>query len=734
MKALQLIVQIIFLFLFTSSTLAVQITYTSFNPCGGNTGVIQASASNGTPPYTYQWSNGENTANINFLNAGTYTLTVHDAVNATATVTVTLVDVPVFFADALTYVVPSGVGSGASLAFPCNSQCNGINFLSVQYVEGMPPYTITTTPYHPFGYYGPNQIPGIQNVCATDNYTAVITDSRGCTGTAHNQDVFPQPTSFSNIAQIFGVCNGSVGHARFEFINCQGIMFSAVWTGPESGGIYYNAFPVFTLDSLTPGNYVMTVTNTATYTSCDTVINFTIPGSVTGTVPAQPGSIAASGGIIKACPGENKTYFISPVPGATSYTWTPPYGGFILSGQGTVSVVINFGYTFPASDTLRVVAHNTCGTSPERKLKISRNIPAVPGTITASGGNTKVCPGTSKTYSIAAVAGATSYIWTKPAGSVITSGQGTTSVTLLFNSGFVATDTLQVKSSNACGQSANRNLFIYRNNPATPSAISGLSMGTCNLTAVPYSVTNISGMTYNWSFGGAPATIASGQGTSQVTVNFNPTFITGTLSVTATNGCGTSAVRNKTIYAKPATPASITGATSVCLNQQNVPYSISPISNVTNYTWTGPTGSHISDGNSTSAGITLITTSTAVTVDFGTVAGNVKVRANNNCASGSYKSAAVAIVCRESYETTDSEEFNFSIAPNPNSGSFTIELNREFTSPVNLAITNSLGEKIKSFSIQHQKTVELDLNLQPGVYFIEMRGNSNTVARKMLVQ
>lgn len=46
---------------------------------GGANGAITATATNGTPPYTYQWSTGSNSPNIIGLSAGGYTLTVTDA-------------------------------------------------------------------------------------------------------------------------------------------------------------------------------------------------------------------------------------------------------------------------------------------------------------------------------------------------------------------------------------------------------------------------------------------------------------------------------------------------------------------------------------------------------------------------------------------------------------------------------------------------------------------------------
>lgn len=51
---------------------------------GDNTGILEAEVQGGTMPYTYAWSNGETTAEITDLLAGTYTLTVTDAQGCTA--------------------------------------------------------------------------------------------------------------------------------------------------------------------------------------------------------------------------------------------------------------------------------------------------------------------------------------------------------------------------------------------------------------------------------------------------------------------------------------------------------------------------------------------------------------------------------------------------------------------------------------------------------------------------
>jgi len=48
---------------------------------GGNNAAIQLLTGGGTPPYTYNWSNGENTQNLNNLTAGTYNVEIIDANN-----------------------------------------------------------------------------------------------------------------------------------------------------------------------------------------------------------------------------------------------------------------------------------------------------------------------------------------------------------------------------------------------------------------------------------------------------------------------------------------------------------------------------------------------------------------------------------------------------------------------------------------------------------------------------
>jgi hypothetical protein len=80
------------------------------------------------------------------------------------------------------------------------------------------------------------------------------------------------------------------------------------------------------------------------------------------------------------------------------------------------------------------------------------SVPAQPGTIT---GNTSVASGSSQTYSVAAVSGATSYTWTLPSG---WSGSST-SASITTSAGTVGGN-ISVKANNACGASTARTLAV----------------------------------------------------------------------------------------------------------------------------------------------------------------------------------------------------------------------------------------------------------------------------------
>jgi hypothetical protein len=73
-----------------TNSLAVTGTTSNVSCNGGSNGSINLTVSGGTPGYTFNWSNGTTTEDLNGLTIGTYTVTVTDANGCTKTASFTI--------------------------------------------------------------------------------------------------------------------------------------------------------------------------------------------------------------------------------------------------------------------------------------------------------------------------------------------------------------------------------------------------------------------------------------------------------------------------------------------------------------------------------------------------------------------------------------------------------------------------------------------------------------------
>jgi hypothetical protein len=174
--------------------------------------------------------------------------------------------------------------------------------------------------------------------------------------------------------------------------------------------------------------------------------------------------------------------------------------------------------------------------------------PAVvkPGNI--SGPSLEVCGGASGlTYSVAPIAGASSYNWIASNGTIV-SGQGTNIITLNAPESFISC-TLRVHSINECGiASSPSNALTIRSVPAIPSTINGPAE-VCPGAPLSYTATTAVGASgYQWTLP-ADWSLVSGQGTATISVVAGST--NGTLRVAATNICGSSNNRTRAISVIP---------------------------------------------------------------------------------------------------------------------------------------------------------------------------------------
>jgi polygalacturonase len=165
-------------------------------------------------------------------------------------------------------------------------------------------------------------------------------------------------------------------------------------------------------------------------------------------------------------------------------------------------------------------------------------------------------------------------------------------------------------------------------------SITGSSSVSAGTNGVAYSISSVSGATsYTWTVPSG-ASIASGQGTTSITVNYACSATSGGVTVTPSNGScsGTSGSLSVTVTGVGAA-GSISGPTGVCAGQTGVGYSISSVSGAATYTWTVPTGATITSGQGT----------TSITVTWGSTAGSVTVTPSASGCTGSGSSLSVSV-------------------------------------------------------------------------------------------
>jgi uncharacterized repeat protein (TIGR01451 family) len=249
------------------------------------------------------------------------------------------------------------------------------------------------------------------------------------------------------------------------------------------------------------------------------------------------------------------------------------------------------------------------------------------------------------------------------------------------------------------------NITPSGNAPATPSIILGPNNNLCNMQNVVYSVTNVTGLTYNWMVPSG-ATIVSGQGTNSIVVNFSSTLgscntCSGPqITVSASNGCLSSPVRRLSITIYPNKPGSITGPFNTTPNQV-VTYSILPVPGATSYTWQKPAGWTIISGQGT----------TSIQVISGTKRGKILVKANNDCGSSGFRLKYVN-PCYTNRIIGDDVKSTTKFYPNPTNGILNIETSKSIEK---IEILNLLGSIISTFG--NERLLDLS-SYHDGIYLI----------------
>lgn len=356
---------------------------------GGQNGSIDASIMGGTAPYSATWTgpNGFTAIgqNLGGVGAGTYNITVTDALGCSATGNIMLTSPAGISATAS----PSVMGNGANLS--CASSADGSIDLGIS--GGTQPYSVAWT--GPNGFQASSE--DISNL-APGLYTAIITDAHGCSFATQAELVAPSPIgttittstySGGNAVSCAGAADGTITLA----ITGGSPGYLTAWNGP--GGFTSNQT---SLTNLAPGAYSAVITDLLGC-SASTSVTLNAPLPVTSIVV-----LSNHNGYEVGCAGNDGTIDLSVNGGLPPYqfSWNGPNGFASLSedlsglSAGTYTVAITDAngcgairsFTLTAPDALATslaVTSNECDLGNNGSIDLSVTGGTAPFTYAWSG-------------------------------------------------------------------------------------------------------------------------------------------------------------------------------------------------------------------------------------------------------------------------------------------------------------------------------------------------------------
>lgn len=303
--------------------------------------------------------------------------------------------------------------------------------------------------------------------------------------------------------------------------------FTYSWTG---AGTYDPAAQ--DISGLSAVAYTVSV---GSYAGCTTTGIYTItqPSALVATLTAD----------VMVCKNTTTNVYVTGSGG------TLPYSGIgtFSAPSGPNSYTITDGNGCVKTGTITIA--NGAGLAPGKPVVI--NSPAADATGVCGSGNF--------TFAIDSVATATSYVWTVPAGTTISSQtNGGKQIVMTTPAGFNA-GSVSVTANNVCGASTAETKTLVAT-PAKPAAISGPVSVTAQQTGLAYNTTNVAGVTYTWTVPGT-GSILSGQNTAAITAKWGNN--SGNLTVKAGNACGVSNNTTLAITVTVAVAASQPGGQSL---------------------------------------------------------------------------------------------------------------------------------------------------------------------------
>ena len=230
---------------------AITIGITLTNPtCGSSNGSLTATASGGTPQYSYKWSNSATTASISGLTSGTYTVTVTDANGCTKMTSQVLTspNAPIVTISAVTNVTCFGGNNGAATASATG---------------GTAPYTYN---------WGSGRTTAAVTGLTAGTYTVTVTDATGCSST--QSVTITQPTAITITTTVTNATCRPVGSVQAS-VSGGTAPYTYLWS---------NGATTSTISNLAGGNYTVTVTDSR---GCTNFLLATVPALTSPNLSCQ---------------------------------------------------------------------------------------------------------------------------------------------------------------------------------------------------------------------------------------------------------------------------------------------------------------------------------------------------------------------------------------------------------------------------------------------------------------
>lgn len=295
--------------------------------CFGNAdGAIFISNTGGSPPFSYIWSNGATTSDITNLAAGTYSITVTDANNCTATISATVTEPP-----ALVIIPP-----------PVTTICMGMD-VCINLSGGVSPYTYLWSGF---------QITQCLSSPSSGTYTVTVTDANGCTATASfTVIVEPLPIIILDSIQNPSCPSGT-----------NGAIYTSVSGGaPPLTYLWSNLVTVQDAINLTAGTYTLTVADNNGCSSSSTFVlgcDSVWPGDANRDGTADNNDLLSIGigygsigpvrsGATISWTGQLADDWTQSLAAGANYKHIDCNGDGVINDADTIAIIQNYGLTHP---------------------------------------------------------------------------------------------------------------------------------------------------------------------------------------------------------------------------------------------------------------------------------------------------------------------------------------------------------------------------------------------------